>query len=192
VDSTAFLATDAVTAVFWLLVWITVVVLTLVASVRIVTKAGYSAWWIAVPLTALALQIMSLILGVSSLAGLIQSPLGFNQTEYDIAKVLAKMSLAADILTWVLFLVFAFSDWPALSGPRTRVHQYAGDTGTPVPPAQAPISLPPPRTQDPGWYQVGATNNDQGYWDGRDWTAQRRWEGAGWTDVPVSPPVPGL
>jgi hypothetical protein len=192
VDSTALLATNAVGAVFWLLVWIVVFVLTLVAWVRIITKAGYSGWWIAVPLSAVALQFLSLILGVGSLTGLIHSPLGFNRAEFDVAGVLAKLAFAVYVVSWILFLVFGFSDWPALSGPRPRVPTYGGDQGTPVPGAPAPISLPPPRAQGPGWYQVGATNNDQGYWDGRGWTSRRRWEGAGWTDVPVGPPDPGL
>jgi hypothetical protein len=192
VDSTALLATNAVTVAFWLLVWIAVVVLTIVTWVKIVTQAGYSAWWVLVPVTGVVLWISGFLLGASSLVGLERSPLGFNQAQYDAAEVLVKMAVVIYIISFVLFVIFGFSNWPALKGPRPRVRAYAGDTGTPVPPTQAPISLPPPRAQDPGWYQVGATNNDQGYWDGRTWTARRRWEGAGWTDVPVAPPVPGL
>jgi len=45
--------------------------------------------------------------------------------------------------------------------------------------------MAPPTNQARGWYQSGATNNDQAYWDGQAWTGRRRWDGAGWVDVPL-------
>ena len=35
-----------------------------------------------------------------------------------------------------------------------------------------------------GWYPSRGSINDQSYWDGERWTAQRRWNGATWTEVP--------
>ena len=36
----------------------------------------------------------------------------------------------------------------------------------------------------PGWYPSRGSINDQSYWDGERWTAQRRWNGATWTELP--------
>jgi hypothetical protein len=198
VTSTVLLATNTVAAVFWLLVGVTVIVLTFVTWAKIISKAGRSSWWILLPISAVVLWIMSQMLGVDSLTGLIRSPFGFNAAEYDAANVLHKIALALVIASWILFVLFGFSDWPALHGFRPRAHPSAGDEGAPLPPSPDPTSPspdptspPPPRAQNPGWYQVGATNNDQGFWDGQDWTARRRWEGAGWTDVPFARSDPG-
>ena len=46
---------------------IVVVVLTLVTTVKIITKAGYSGWWIMVPVSAVILSFASVIFGVNSL-----------------------------------------------------------------------------------------------------------------------------
>ena len=185
--STVLLATNTVAAVFWLLVWVAVVVLTFVTWAKIVTKAGYSGRWILLPVSTVVLGLTSETLGVDSLTGLIRSPFEFNAAEYDAAHVLLKIAFALVIASWILFVLFGFSDWPALHGFRPRAHPSAGDEGAPPPPSPDPTSPPPPpRAQNPGWYQVGATNNDQGYWDGQSWTARRRWEGAGWTDVPLA------
>jgi hypothetical protein len=40
----------------------------------------------------------------------------------------------------------------------------------------APV-IPP---EEAGWVRVGTNPNEQGYWDGHAWTAQRHWTGAGW------------
>jgi hypothetical protein len=36
----------------------------------------------------------------------------------------------------------------------------------------------------PGWYPSRGGINEQSYWDGEAWTAQRRWNGATWTEMP--------
>jgi hypothetical protein len=36
----------------------------------------------------------------------------------------------------------------------------------------------------PGWYPSKGSINEQSYWDGERWTAQRRWNGATWTEMP--------
>ncbi len=36
----------------------------------------------------------------------------------------------------------------------------------------------------PGWYPSRGSINEQSYWDGERWTAQRRWNGATWTEMP--------
>lgn len=39
---------------------------------------------------------------------------------------------------------------------------------------------------DPGWYPDHLNPNVQQYWDGDDWTAQRRWTGGHWQPEPVA------
>jgi hypothetical protein len=41
--------------------------------------------------------------------------------------------------------------------------------------------------QRPDWYPFGTNPNDQAYWDGHHWTAQRRWKGAAWEQIPLAP-----
>ena len=50
------------------------------------------------------------------------------------------------------------------------------------------LALPasPGSDKGPGWHQVGSNLNDQAYWDGEAWTAQRRWTGATWVERPLA------
>jgi hypothetical protein len=108
---------------------------------------------------------------------------GFTTRSFDFAPTgaAAVLLLLSVIFSEVVFLIFAFAEWPALRQQRERVLVTAGGRALAQPPP-APV-----RGQEPGWYQVGATNNDQGYWDGETWTARRRWDGAGWTEIPPPP-----
>jgi hypothetical protein len=194
VEPTPILATDVV-GIVWLFVWVGLALLNLLAWIKIITKAGYSALWILFPVSAVLLWILTLIISLTSVAYAIASPLDFNSAGLKAAGVLALFSAILFFASWILFLLFAFSDWPVLRGSPApaRALGNPGYSFAPGPPGLRPPDLlpPPPRAQDPGWYQVGATNNDQGYWDGRAWTAKRRWEGAGWTEVPLAPSDPG-
>jgi amino acid transporter len=144
-----------------------VLIVTLAAMATILRKAGYSGWWIAVPVGSVVLWIV-VALSRFSISGLL------------------KLQLVLGLVNWLLFLVFAFSKWPALTGHSPRLQGLATPGGRPP---EQPLPMPS-KVQDPGWYQVGATNNDQAYWDGQGWTARRRWEGAGWTTVPLMPAEP--
>jgi uncharacterized membrane protein YhaH (DUF805 family) len=64
-------------AAVFLLIYLAVAVLIVVATVKILSKAGYSGWWVLVGLVPIANVVM--------------------------------------------FVVFAFSDWPALRGQATPV-----------------------------------------------------------------------
>lgn len=161
-----------------LVVAVGVAVITVIAMVTIITKAGYSGAWILAPLSVVVLWIIILTVTINSVKTL--SSFGF-----ETAGGLAIVEFIDVILNWVLFLIFAFSDWPALQGPQNRLQSAGG-----VDQQQVHIPPPPSTAQEPGWYQVGSNNNDQAYWDGRGWTARRQWGGAGWNDVPLWPAQP--
>jgi len=99
-------------------------------------------------------------------------------------RALVVVDWVSALVSEVLFLIFAFAEWPALRRSRGRFPVSAGER------SQDQFLPLPTRAQDPGWHQVGVTNNDQGYWDGRSWTARRRWDGAGWSDVTPGPSEP--
>ncbi len=83
-----------VEAIF-LIVWLALIVLFIVATVRVLQKAGYSGWWV--------------LLGLIPLVNI------------------------------VMYLVFAFSDWPVLRRARAAGNA-SGSAGLPPPPA--PTSTP--------------------------------------------------
>jgi hypothetical protein len=157
-----------------LVVGIGVAVVTLIAMVTIITKAGYSGGWILAPLSLVILWIIIIAVTFHSVTS-------FSSFGYQTDKALVILEFIDFVLNWVLFLVFAFSDWPSLQGTPTTYSAAGGG----VLPRQGQVPPPPSRPQEPGWHQVGSNNNDQAYWDGQAWTARRQWAGAGWTDVPL-------
>jgi hypothetical protein len=179
--------------VLWILLGPVVLILTLVTWVKILTKAGYSGWWIAVPVSAMVLWLAAIAVGVGSLVTSLRSanvtgtgnglfsPVRLDTTGLDVAGVLAIMAIILWFASWILFVVFGFSNWPALRRPNRGPASAGGRSENSL-----PFSPGPGPGTAPGWYQVGATNNDQAYWDGAGWTARKRWEGAGWVDVPLA------
>jgi hypothetical protein len=112
--------------------------------------------------------------------------------------------LAADLISvfvaWAFFLVFAFSDWPALralkSGPgaaqaqpiaatpSSRLHGH-GARGH-VSPPMAVRPLPNVEGKPAGWFPSGAMGaGEQSYWNGEAWTARRQWRNEMWIDLPA-------
>jgi hypothetical protein len=166
------LAAGLASVIFSLLILMVVAFVTMAAMVTIITKAGFSGWWILMPLSSVLLWIVIAALSL-------HAAISLSTISFDTVGGLIKLELVLEILNWILFLVFAFSDWPALSGQHSRLPVAPGSQ------SQEQILPIPHKVQDPGWFQVGATNNDQGYWDGQRWTARRRWDGAGWTEVPM-------
>jgi hypothetical protein len=172
-------------------VWLGLTVLFIAAWVQIVTKAGYSGWWVLVPLSAGAFWLAAIAVGVGSFINSLQSggvfgsnnglavPARLDSTGLDVAGVLALIAFILFIVSWILFYVFAFSHWPVLR------HQHRGPASLGAR-AQDPLPFSPGPGTAAGWYPVGPTNNDQAYWDGQTWTARKKWEGAGWVDVPLT------
>jgi hypothetical protein len=176
--------------------WLGLIVLFIAAWVQIVSKAGYSGWWVLVPTSAGAFWLAAFAVGVSSFINSLQSggvfgsnnglvlPARLDSSGVDVAAVLAIIAIILFVVSWILFYVFAFSRWPVL---RQSDRGHAAPGGRP----QDSLPFTPGPGTAPGWYPVGTTNNDQAYWDGQSWTARKKWEGAGWVDVPMigSPPV---
>ena len=84
------------------------------------------------------------------------------------------------IFNFIMFLVFAFSDWPVMQAARSTARAYGGGTfgsrktasGTPAqfaapPPIVTEAVLPHLEGQPPGWHRSGAVGaGEQSYWDG--------------------------
>jgi hypothetical protein len=177
-------------AVFVFLLQIAVAVVTLVAWVKIITKAGYSGWWIMVPVSSALFALAAVITGVNSTLNILRtrpvagSPFQVNTSGFALAGTFGIIAFLLGVASWILFVVFAFSDWPALGRAR-RNYPVADRLSMPAGPVTGGGEMAPPKSQERGWYQSGATNNDQAYWDGQAWTGRRRWDGAGWVDVPL-------
>jgi hypothetical protein len=96
-----------------LVIDLVVVVVNFFAIAKIITKAGYSSKWILVPLTPVALWIVTFVLLVVEVRHVVAYgttvSLPVNLSSYRILEVLDFLSI---IVTWIFFLIFAFSDWP--------------------------------------------------------------------------------
>src|ERR1700679_2140570 len=99
----------------WFVVWLGLTVLFIAAWVQIVTKAGYSGWWVLVPLSAGAFWLAAIAVGVSSFINSLQSggvfgsnngfdaPSQLNSNGLDLAAVLAIIALILFVASWILF-----------------------------------------------------------------------------------------
>ena len=86
------------------------IVLNTIATFKIITKAGYSGWWLLLPLSPLAVYLIT----NAVLYRAADSPFSSASANFDWSSVLALFIAdgALTLLSWVFFLVFAFSDWP--------------------------------------------------------------------------------
>jgi hypothetical protein len=162
-------------------------VLNLVATVKIITKAGYSGWWILVPLSPIVMSIITFAVFVyevrTSLTGDASS---FNTTSITGLWVL---DVVCGLLSWVFFLIFAFAEWPMQRQARALQARHPGPFGMRQSVVQGSVGLPvdeafPPASKgrEPGWYPVDGSLSEQVYWDGAAWTGRRRWGGASWVE----------
>jgi hypothetical protein len=178
------------------------IVVAVVGQIQIITKAGYSPWWILFPLSLPVLWFISIAVAFGGLSSSIGTYGVFNlQGVADQAAVLGTVTLLDLIANYVMFIIFAFSDWPVMQAARARHPQqpgpYPGGPGTYGPPAGRPpatspfpgVGPPPPvatQVRPMGWHRVDESTDEQ-YWDGRSWTARRRPKGdGGWVIIPVS------
>jgi hypothetical protein len=177
------------------------IVVTVVGAIQIITKAGYSPWWILMPLSLPVLWIISIVIAFSGISGI--GTYGFFNLQgvTDEAKVWAVLTFLDLLANYALFVVFAFSDWPVMQAARARWSASGGPGRGPQLPqrpagpgagsrglAQQSPSTSDPTGQSAGWYQSGALGaGEQSYWDGSDWTAKRRWSRGAWMDIPMVP-----
>ena len=128
--------------VFYLVFELGIAAITLIAVGTVITKAGYSANWILVPLSPVIVNIGTLIylyLAVrsSALHGLF--PTGGLRVVVDLFII----DLLLIVAVWIFFLIFAFRPWPALEGRAIIGAQT--DTQPPV----ASRGIPKPGTAPP-------------------------------------------
>ncbi len=117
-----------------LVIAIAIFVVVIVAYIQIITKAGYSAWWILVPL---AMPLMYLITAVVLIHDAFDQSFGPSNvtTLTNEFGFLATIDLLVVIANFVMFLVFAFSEWPVMREARSRRPPTGGVTfGLPRPP----------------------------------------------------------
>ena len=185
-----------------------VLVLTIVAMIQIITKAGYSPWWILLPLSLPVLWIITwAVLFNDYSTPIVTGAFGgftlFGLSSSGTVQTLVDLTEVDVLLNWLMFLVFAFSAWPAVQAARGRmpVSPPGGGRGggfqpavpgAPGPGGVAPSArqMPPAEGHAPGWYVSGPVGaGEQSYWDGAAWTARRKWQSNAWVDLPPPAPV---
>ena len=178
-----------------------VCVVVVISVARIAMKAGYSPWWAVVPAAVAAVSYATLAtvhsharLGALSLHTVIHT-----------ARPLLIADAACLGATVLLIVVFAVSDWPALTAPapapaamsattvprshrRRRAPDRARVAAAQVPARMRTRSVPDVSGQPAGWFATGTLGSgEQSYWDGTQWTARRCWRNEMWIDQPVEP-----
>ena len=173
---------------------------TVLAVGRVLRKAGFSLAWVLAP-AVLPVLVYATITAVHHKTAMSAGVLDFNVLKHSESAFL--MADAASLLVlWVLFLAFAFADWPArpaaVAGRQASKASKASKAAA-VPPSwsRAPSPdkaewqahsrvLPNLEGQPPGWFPSGAMGSgEQSYWDGYAWTARRAWRFESWIDIPL-------
>lgn len=123
-------------------------VLNVVATRAIITKAGYSGWWILVVFVPVVTWIGSVVYLDRS----VYSPFDSTTSAGFDARTLVALWIIDGIgfvLPWIFFLVFAFSDWPVQRQLRERFPQTAGRGGRPIAPPLTEGALQMPVAPSP-------------------------------------------
>jgi hypothetical protein len=182
-----------------------IVVVSIVGWTQIIKKAGYSPAWILVPLSLPALMVITLIVTFSNVSNSVGTyNVSTFQNSAGDAEVLGWLILLDCLVNFVMFCVFAFSEWPTTRGTRGYPGSGAGGRGpggglggpggdrrrSPSYAFTSEVAMMPPPPdfsgQPPGWYKSGPTGaGEQSYWDGQAVTARRQWRGAVWVDLPL-------
>ena len=194
---------------FGLVITLCLIVLAIVGYIQIITKAGYSPWWILLPLSIPVLWLIAVFTTFSGISGV--GTYGFFNVQgiATQAKIWSVISFLDLLANFAMFLVFAFSDWPVMQAARSRHAPRTGGGGHGLPqrfsgpgpvsgPAAGAMAVAPTATatpnvegQAPGWYKSGTVGaGEQSYWDGSAWAARRRWSGGDWVEIPMAPVGP--
>jgi hypothetical protein len=124
-----------------LIFFLAIVLLDYIAVFRIITKAGFSPKWILVPLIPVGLWLITLLVLIIDVKTVIiggtalREPVGFR--DFPILIVIDSLGV---LVTWIFFLIFAFSDWPVTSRQPTPIAPF----GRPpfAPPGHAQPGVP--------------------------------------------------
>lgn len=98
-------------ALWSIVIYLAVGILNFAATFKIITKAGYSGWWIILPLASL----IAIAIAAGVVAHEAVTPLSTTSSvSSDLTAALAYWIVAGVVLfaNWLFFIVFAFSDWP--------------------------------------------------------------------------------
>ena len=185
-------------SVVGLLMYAAVWAVTVLAVGRVLRKAGFSLAWVLAP-AVLPVLVYATITAVHHKTAMSAGVLDFNVVKHSESAFL--MADAASLLVlWVLFLAFAFADWPArpaAAGASSKASKASKAAAVPPSWSRAPSPdkaewqahsrvLPNLEDQPPGWFPSGAMGSgEQSYWDGYAWTARRAWRFESWIDIPL-------
>jgi hypothetical protein len=97
---------------------ICVAAVNLVAIRSIIIKAGYSSAWILVPIMPVVLIGATGIEEWIDLRSIVSGTSFFVHTNFETLKILSGLSALSIFVSWVFFLIFAFSRWPASHAQR--------------------------------------------------------------------------
>jgi hypothetical protein len=124
-------------------------ILNYVAIFKIITKAGYSGWWILLPLMPVFASIASYVVLDKVTCSPLQPTCQVGSFDPTTTLVLLWILSGVSVfLSWIFFLVFAFSNWPVMR--ELRMQQSLNQTAqTPVaystaPGYAAPVQYSPP------------------------------------------------
>jgi hypothetical protein len=106
----------------------------IVAYIQIITKAGYSPWWILLPL---AMPVMYFVTFAVLVHDSLHQPFGTSgvTTLTNDFGFLGTIDFLVALANFVMFLVFAFSEWPVMREARSRRPPAGGMTFAPPRPA---------------------------------------------------------
>jgi hypothetical protein len=157
-------------------------VVMVVAWLQIITKAGYSGWWILLALVPFVNGIMFLVFAFSKWP--IQRRLAAAQwsTEYQ--------SGPGGRYSWPSENPYSATPPPggSYASPRPRPASSLPRESADLPPFGSAGVIAPSIT--PGWHPVEGDRMRVAYWDGSKWTAYRQWDGQQWvTPTTLSQPT---
>jgi hypothetical protein len=112
--ATALIATTSIGGLISLLILLGIFVLTMVATSRIITQAGYSRYWILLPLSPVVFTIIYFIVLWQDFRSII---LGVPSISFGTEGLFYHLDAISLFLNWLFYLIFAFSRWP-VSGLR--------------------------------------------------------------------------
>jgi hypothetical protein len=132
-----------------LLILLGILALNFFAVAKIITKAGYSPKWIWVPLTPVCLWFFTFILLTVDVRTIVLAnnatvSLPVSLGNFLLLEVIDFLSV---IVTWVFFLIFAFSTWP-VSVARRGTRSFEADPRRTFVPASGPRAGAPALTPD--------------------------------------------
>jgi hypothetical protein len=122
-----------------LVILLGILALNFFAVAKIITKAGYSPKWIWVPLTPVCLWFFTFILLTVDVRTVVLANNATVSLPVSLGNflLLEAIDFLSVIVTWVFFLIFAFSTWP-VSVARRETRSFEADPRTTFVPASRP------------------------------------------------------